>query len=135
MPKQALLACALTAASPLTALSLAQSSGTSLITGVWRGTSVCVHTESPCRDEENIYRFSETPGKSGTYSGVAAQIVDGKEVATQTLEWTYDPETHSLQSDLPLGKVRLIVYGNRIEGTLRLKDNMLYRRIHLQRSN
>jgi hypothetical protein len=112
----------------------AQSSGNSnLIAGTWRGTSECM-TDSPCHDEVNVYRFSEIGGKPGTFSGVASKIVDGREVVMGTLDWTYDPEHHVLESKIERGKFRLVVNGNTIEGTLRLTDNTLYRRIHLERS-
>jgi hypothetical protein len=90
--------------------------------------------DSPCRDEVNVYRFSEISGKPDTFSGAASKIVDGKEVVMGTLDWTYDPEHHVLESKIERGKFRLVVSGNKIEGTLRLTDNTLYRRIHLERS-
>jgi hypothetical protein len=119
----------------LTLVCSAQGSGNSyLIAGTWRGTSECMQADSPCHDEVNVYRFSEIGGKPGTFSGVASKIVDGKEVVMGTLDWTYDSEHHILESKIEGSKFRLVVNGNKIEGTLRLTDNTLYRRIHLERS-
>ena len=105
------------------------------VTGAWRGTSECVQEDSACRDEVNVYRFSEISGQPGKFTGAGSKIVDGKEIQIGTLEWTYDPDKHALESQSLHGTFRLIVDGNSMEGTLRLPDNTLYRRIHLRRSN
>ena len=114
---------------------LAQNSANkSLITGTWRGSSECIQVDSPCRNEVNVYRFSEIAGKPDTFTGTASKIVDEKEVVMGTLEWTYDPEHHALESTGARGTFRLIVSGNKMEGRLTLTDNTLYRRIHLERA-
>ena len=125
----------LVAVSLLNSAVLAQSSANkSLITGTWRGSSECIQIDSPCRDEVNVYRFSEIAGKPNTFTGTASKIVDEKEVDMGTLEWTYDPEHHALESKIARGTFRLVVSGNKMEGTLTLTDNTLYRRIHLERA-
>jgi hypothetical protein len=48
-----------------------------------------------------------------------------------TSEWRYDAQKHSLETENPAGKFRLIVEGNKMEGTLTLTDNTVYRRISL----
>ena len=105
------------------------------VTGAWRGTSECVQADSACQDEVNVYRFNEIAGQPDKFNGSGCKIVDGKEIQMGTLEWTYDPDKHALESKSPNGTFRLVVDGNRMEGTLRLPDNTLYRRIHLRRSN
>ncbi|HTD54930.1 MAG TPA: hypothetical protein VK670_06080 [Silvibacterium sp.] len=104
------------------------------VAGAWRGTSECVQEDSVCRDEVNVYRFTEIAGQPGKFRGAGSKIVDGKEIEMGTLEWIYDPDKHALESQTPHGTFRLIVNGNSMEGTLRLADNTLYRRIHLRRS-
>lgn len=47
-----------------------------------------------------------------------------------TSEWKYDAEKHLLSNDSPVGAFRL-----NLEGSLTLKDNVVYRRIHLQKQN
>ena len=125
----------LLAVSLLNCAALVQSSGSkSLITGTWRGSSECVQVDSPCHDEVNVYRFAEIVGKTDKFTGTGCKIVDGKEVVMGTLEWTFDPDKHALESNIPGGTFRLVVSGNKMEGTLTLTNNILYRRIHLERA-
>ena len=105
----------------------------SQITGTWRGNSECVLKNSPCRDEINVYRFSEIAGKPGWFSGIGSKLVDGKEISMGTLEWNYDAEKHMLRSEDSGATFRLVVEGSRIEGSLTLADNTVYRRIHLKK--
>jgi hypothetical protein len=102
------------------------------IAGTWRGNSVCAVAGSPCR-EENVYRFSEIAGTPGRFSVTGSKIVDGKEIVMGTGEWTYDGEQHVVQSESPVGIFRLTVQGNTMEGGLTVRNNTLYRRIHLTR--
>jgi hypothetical protein len=101
--------------------------------GTWRGNSECVLKNSPCRDEINVYRFSEIAGKPGWFSGIGSKLVDGKEISMGTLEWKYDAEKHMLRSENSGATFRLVVDGSRIEGSLTLADNTVYRRIHLKK--
>ena len=105
----------------------------SQVAGVWRGNSVCAVADSPCRDEVNVYRFSEVAGKPGLFSVTGSKIVDGKEVVMGTAEWKYDAETHTLAADTSGGVFRYVVKGDRMDGTLSLRDNTVYRRVHLVR--
>ena len=101
------------------------------IAGTWRGNSVCAVAGSPCRDEENVYRFSEIAGTPGRFSVTGSKIVDGKEMVMGTGEWTYDGAKRVVQSESPVGIFRLTVQGNTMEGGLTARNNTLYRRIHL----
>jgi hypothetical protein len=105
----------------------------SQITGTWRGNSECVLKSSPCRDEKNVYRFSEVAGKPGWFSGIGSKLVNGKEISMGTLDWNYDAEKHILKSESSGATFRLIVDGSRIEGSLTLADNTVYRSIHLKK--
>lgn len=105
----------------------------SQITGTWRGNSECVLKNSPCRDEINVYRFSEVAGRPGWFSGVGSKLMNGKEISMGTLEWNYDAEKHILRSENSGATFRLVVDGSRIEGSLTLADNTVYRRIHLKK--
>ncbi len=107
--------------------------GPSQIAGAWRGNSVCAVENSPCHDEVNVYRFSEVAGKPGVFSVIGSKIVNGKEVAMGTAEWKYDAETHTLSADLPNGVFRYVVDGDKMEGTLSMRDHTVYRRVHLVR--
>ena len=112
-----------------------RASTVSPITGTWRGASECVQTTSPCHDEVNVYRFTEIPGKPNAFSGTASKIVDGKEIQIGTLEWTFDPQWHALEAEASGNTFHLVVMGNRLEGTLKTPDKVIYRRIHLQRAD
>jgi hypothetical protein len=105
----------------------------SQITGTWRGSSECVLKDSPCRDEINVYRFSEVAGRPGRFSGIGSKLVNGKEISMGTLDWNYDAEHHILRSENSGATFQLVVDGSRIEGSLTLADNTVYRRIHLKK--
>lgn len=106
----------------------------SRITGTWQGNSECVVKNSACRDESNVYRFSEISARPGWFSGAGSKVVDGKEISMGTLDWRYDAKKHILESDNPNGVFRLVVDGDRIEGALALPDATIYRRIHLRKA-
>jgi hypothetical protein len=89
--------------------------------------------DSPCRDEVNVYRFSRDAGKPGWFSGNGSKVVDGKEISMGTLEWKYDAERHTLESGNSGGTFRLGLDKDRLEGSLTLRDNTVYRRIHLKK--
>ena len=52
------------------------------IAGTRRGNSACAVPNSPCRDEVNVYRFSEISGKPNRFSCTAGRAVDGREIVT-----------------------------------------------------
>ena len=105
----------------------------SQIAGTWRGNSECVLKNRPCRDEINVYRFSEVAGKPGWFSGIGSKLVNGNEISMGTLDWYYDAGKHILKSENSGATFRLVVDGNRIEGSLTMADNTVYRRIHLKK--
>ena len=107
----------------------------SQIPGTWRGNSVCMVENSPCRDESNVYHFTEIPAKPGSFSVTASKIVDGKEIVMGTSESKYDSQKHVLEGESPGGIFRFTVDGNKMEGTLTTKDNVVYRRIHLKKEH
>ena len=46
-----------------------------------------------------------------------------------------NPQYHALEAEASGSTLRLIVYGNKMEGTLKTANNVIYRRIHLQRAD
>ena len=104
-----------------------------VISGVWRGHSVCMVKSSPCRDEENVYRISAVHGKPNIYFVSGDKIVSGEEVVMGTGEWKYETATHVLEYVFPNGVFRLKVDGDKMEGDLKLPDGTLYRQIWLKR--
>lgn len=125
-----LAACLLLAASPW----IAFGQDSAQITGVWRGNSVCTMADSPCRNEANVYRFSEVPGKLNRFSCTASKIVDGKEIVMGSDEWTYDPSVHLLQTTTSNPTIRLTLDHDILDGDLILGDSTTYRHIHLKKS-
>jgi hypothetical protein len=117
------------------ALAPGRAATVSPVIGTWRGTSECVQADSPCHDEVNVYRFTEIPGKANKFSGTGSKVVDGKEINMGTLEWTFDPQWHALEAETSGNTFRLVVMGNKMEGTLKTPDKVIYRRIHLQRAD
>ena len=101
------------------------------ISGTWRGRSECVVKNRPCHDETNIYRYSEVAAQPGWFSGTGSKVVNGQEISMGTLNWQYDAKSHILESKNPNGLFRFVVDGDKMEGTLVLRDATVYRRIHL----
>ena len=101
------------------------------IAGTWRGNSECVVRNSACRDETNVYRFSEIAARPGWFSGDGSKVVNDKEISMGTLDWQYDANSQILKSENPHGTFRFVVEDGKMEGTLLLPDGTLYRRIHL----
>ena len=105
------------------------------IVGTWRGHSECLVANSPCRDEVNVYRVAEIPGKPGIVLMTGSKVVQGREVVMGSGEWKYDVEKHVLSNESSVGTVRHTVDGNKMEGELTLKDKTVYRRIHLKKES
>jgi len=106
----------------------------SQITGTWRGDSECVQQNSACHAESNVYRFTELTSRPGWFSGTGSKVLNGKEISMGTLEWQYDPKSHTLESRTPNGFFRFVISADKMEGTLFLPDSIPYRRIHLTKT-
>ena len=61
-----------------------------LLTGTWKGTSLCQVKNSPCNDETAVYHISKT-AKPGIYRFIINKMVDGKETDMGILEFIYNP--------------------------------------------
>jgi len=107
--------------------------GADAVAGVWRGHSVCMVKNSPCHDEVNVYRVSIIREKPGVFFVSGNKVVDSKEEAMGTGEWTYNSGTHLLTYEFPRGLFRLKVEGEKMEGDLKLPDGTLYRQIFLEK--
>jgi len=98
--------------------------------GDWKGESICQVKNSPCHDETVVYHISKEKGP-GKFQIIADKIVDGKMVNMGTLDFTYEEENKALVCTFKNGTFRLIIAGNKMEGTLVTADKILYRRISL----
>ena len=126
---------------PITCLMLAATSSSAVpqaaqpIAGTWRGRSVCAVPNTPCRDEVNVYRFSEIEGKVNHFSCIGSRIVAGTEVVMGTTEWIYDSSKHTLQTVTVNPTIQLKLDNDTLDGVLVLADKTVYRRIHLNKSS
>ena len=101
--------------------------------GTWRGNSVCLVKNSPCRDEVNVYRFSRIAGRANSFSVTASKVVDDREVMMGSSECAYNGVNHAVECKSP--DIRLVITGNKMEGNLTLSDGTPYRRISLQKKD
>jgi hypothetical protein len=115
-------------------LPVALAQGTPQIAGTWRGHSVCAVAKSACRDEVNVYRFSEIAAKPNHFLCTGTKILDGKEIVMGSGEWTYDASKHVLQTVTSNPRIGLILDLDNLEGALSLPDGTIYRRIRLKKN-
>jgi hypothetical protein len=102
-----------------------------LITGTWKGTSICQKKDSPCHDEIAVCHVTKT-GKPGVYQFVMNKIVNGTEEDMGVLDYTYDATANTLThiDEGRNGIWKFKVNGNTMDGTLYVKGE-LYRIIKL----
>ena len=115
-------------------LQVALAQSTPRIAGTWRGNSVCVVAKTACRDEVNVYRFSEVAGKANRFLCTGSKILNGEEIVMGTGEWTYESSKHLLQTVTSNPRIQLTLDLENLDGTLSLPDGTVYRRIHLKKS-
>ena len=101
------------------------------LAGDWRGESSCVVRPSGCHDEDSLYHVVQVKEKPGWFSLKADKIVDGKPVTMGITECSYDGEKHSLQCHLPSGTFQFKVQGNHMQGSMKLPDGTLWRKLNL----
>lgn len=111
---------------------VAQTPPDAQIAGIWRGNSTCAIKDSPCHDEVNLYRIATISGKPGWVSVTASKVIEGKEIVMGSSEWKYDEAKHTFES--PDRRFRFTLDGENLDGAV-MKDNAVYRRIHLKRAN
>jgi hypothetical protein len=102
--------------------------------GDWRGLSACVVRPSACNDEDSLYHFARLENKPGRYSLKADKIENGKSVTMGTVECIYDGEIHSLECRFPRGILQLNVQGSTMQGTMKLPDGTLWRKLSLKKA-
>src|SRR6266478_4178329 len=83
----------------------------SKLAGTWRGDSLCVE------------------------KGTGGKVVDGKEIVMGSGEWRYDSAKRTLTVELPRGVITLKLDGDKLEGTFKLPDKTVLRRITLKKSD
>lgn len=103
------------------------------VAGDWRGDSVCVVKPSACHDEDSLYHFSPLPDKPQRFLLKADKIVDGKPVNMGTVECSHEPDKHTLTCEFERAVLDFTVRGEEMQGTMKLKDGTLWRKLSLKK--
>lgn len=104
----------------------------SQLIGAWTGESICQVKNSPCHDENAIYRISKAK-EAGKVTIDLGKIVDGKAESMVVLDFKYDKVQQTLISEYKHGVWKFTVKGNTMTGTLTTPDKIVYRRVSLQK--
>jgi hypothetical protein len=104
------------------------------LVGDWQGTSLCQVKPSACHDESVVLRFSNPRNDTNTITVQADKIVDGSPVTMGVGDWHYDNDKGELTWTIPQGTWSLLVAGTTMNGTLKLPDGRVFRKIQLTRS-
>lgn len=102
--------------------------------GVWRGTSKCLVTPSPCNDEITVYRIVRTK-KADSVSLDALKIVNGQEDDMGALACKVGAQGSSLTCAMPNGVWLFAIRGDSLIGELRKPDNTKFRDVRAVRSH
>ena len=107
-----------------------------MVSGTWRGTSICQVKDSPCHDEMAVYHASKAEGN--TYHFQMNKMVNGKEEEMGMLVFAYDDGLKTLVavSNSPnRGKStwKFTIKGDTMHGTLIVDNNIPYRVIDLHK--
>ena len=103
------------------------------VIGAWRGESVCVTDAVACRNETVVYYISNSPDGPDRVVIRADKIVDGKAITMGTGPWEYDHAQQTLKWSSPRQVWLLKITGKRIEGTLTLADQTVFRKVGLEK--
>ncbi len=110
----------------------AQARYDSLITGIWKGSSLCQVKNSPCHDETVVYHISKKSG-TDTFSVLANKIVNGAEEEMGVIPFGFNAKTMQLVSNAYNSTWNFTIKGNNMDGTL-LHNGELYRIIKLSKT-
>jgi hypothetical protein len=102
--------------------------------GDWRGMSICQVKPSACNDEDSLYHFRPVANRTDAFELQADKIVDGKPVTMGNLSCSYN---NSGQLSCPLpengASLQFEFKGNALQGTMKLRDGTLWRKLTLKR--
>jgi hypothetical protein len=97
------------------------------VVGTWEGESICTVRPSPCHDEHVVYEIVDN--KKLTLS--ADKVVNGQRENMGAFDCTFDGK--DLRCPMKNGLWDFAVLGSELNGTLKLPDGTLYRKIHVVR--
>ncbi|HKD09395.1 MAG TPA: hypothetical protein VKB79_26050 [Bryobacteraceae bacterium] len=103
------------------------------VVGTWRGRSICQTDAPACHNEDVIYLIREMAGRTDAVFIQADKIVDGKRITMGSGPWQFDRTQHTLEFRMPRQVWLLKVSGSHIDGTLKLADQTIFRRMTLER--
>jgi hypothetical protein len=103
------------------------------VAGTWRGESLCATDTSACHNEKVVYYIKDAHGRPDVVVIQADKIVDGKAITMGTGEWHYDRTQYTLEWRSPPQVWLLKISGHRMEGTLTMADQTVFRKIALQK--
>jgi hypothetical protein len=103
------------------------------VAGTWRGESLCAIDASGCHNEKVVYYIKDVQGRPDVVVIQADKIVDGKAITMGTGEWHYDRTQYTLEWRSPPQVWLLKISGHRMEGTLTMADQTVFRKIALQK--
>lgn len=108
-------------------------SATRSVVGIWRGESMCTSTASTCTDETVVYDVKEVQERPDVVTITASKIVNGKSVTMGSGPWQFDRSRGTLEWRTSRQVWLLKVEGDRIEGTLTLADQTVFRKMSLKK--
>jgi len=101
--------------------------------GVWRGTSLCLVRNSPCKDEIVVYRITRASA-ADSLSLDARKIVGGREEEMGVLGCRLIAPSARITCTMPNGEWRFTIRGDSLVGELQLPDDTKYRDVRTARS-
>jgi hypothetical protein len=101
--------------------------------GTWRGESLCTSGAPACHDEKVVYYIKDVTDRPNSVVIQADKIVNGKAITMGTGEWQYDRAGNTLELRMPQQRWFLKISGNRMEGTLKLADGTVFRKVTLSK--
>ena len=113
--------------------SIIQANQDDTLVGNWTGTSICQAKNTACKDENVVFHILK--GNTADLFRVDAdKIVDGKAIDMGELDFTLNKATHTLTCVYPGGTWVLVAKGTHIDGTLTMRDNVLFKKLSLTRA-
>jgi hypothetical protein len=103
--------------------------------GVWRGESLCATRAPSCHDERVVYYVEAVADKPDSVFIRADKIVEGKAITMGSGPWRYDRARHTISMESEQRLWLLNINGKRIEGTLTVPGNVVFRRVTMTKSD
>lgn len=103
------------------------------LAGNWTGESICTVRPSPCKDEKVIFHVTE-PDAAGSMKIRADKIVNGQPEDMGTLDCKFDPKTSTVSCSMEQGLWEFEVKGKKMDGTLKLPNGTIFRRVSVVKS-